>query len=124
MKPFDLEAAKRGERLVTRDGRDAIDFHHFKSDTSNLSCVAYVDFHPIWIGKHGRASEGGESAIDLFMAPKKTTVYVNVYDKPTVESGIAKFPAMAFRVEEDARTNAKRDGLPVIAIAVPVDIEV
>lgn len=33
MKPFNLEAAKRGEPLVTRRGVKVTEFHHFESVT-------------------------------------------------------------------------------------------
>lgn len=81
MKPFDLEAANRGEPLVNRDGKK-IDFFVFDSGADEgckvlarnegTRCVmAYYS--------DGRINRSSESGFDLFMAPKKITLYVNAY---------------------------------------------
>ena len=74
MKPFDLEAAKRGEPLITRDGREA----HFKVHCAD-EVMAVVS--GIWraFTEQGERYSGGVSTLDLFMAPKKRTVWVNFY---------------------------------------------
>lgn len=110
--PFDLEAAKRGEPLVTRDGRKA-------------KFVAYVpeaeDYPVISIVEGGTTcsmsrNDGGyykneKHPEDLFMAPKPMrTVYVNFYRGPTAD---------VYTTERNARTDV---GSWPIAIAVPVQI--
>lgn len=80
MKPFDIEAAKRGEKVITRDGREV-----------RIICFDRVNkIYPI-IGlvRHKDKSEGVYSfdingsqfgngfskELDLFMAPKKKTLW-------------------------------------------------
>jgi hypothetical protein len=52
---------------------------------------------------------------DLFMETKKRTVFVNIYEgRP--EAGV-------FDSKEQAEANAKNNNCPVVATAVPVEIE-
>ena len=100
MKPFDLEAAKRGDPLVT-DGEAKCTF--IGIDSNGRIVVEYI---------HG----GGVdvySYCDLFMAPKKLTVWVNFYP-----SG----DAYHYGTEEAADTmirHARRIG----GKAYPVEVE-
>lgn len=66
MKPFDLEAAKRGEPITNNYGLE----RYFIGVEKNGYVVCEDEAgHTIYY--HHR---------DLFMAPKKTTVWVNLYD--------------------------------------------
>lgn len=83
MKPFDLEAAKAGAPLVTRDGRPAKFIAHVAEAHTNQRLLALIDgdIHirfedGSYLGPGGR---GGETNNDLFMAPVKRTVWANVY---------------------------------------------
>ncbi len=122
MKPFDLEAAKRGEPMVTRDGRKVIHFHHIETDTSRLCCVYQVEgIHAAgWIPKTGRHIDGIDGQDDLFMAPKRTIKYLNVYDNPG-----ASYPGNAscvFDSKADAEANADRSAIKVLVRAMPIDM--
>ena len=78
MEPFDLEAAKRGEQIVTRDGREAKFIAHVPEATSVYRVIVLVQniiFHVTSSGLHGDT----RSPSDMFMAPKKRTVWVNFY---------------------------------------------
>ena len=81
MKPFDLEAAKAGAPIVTRDGRPAKFIAHVAEAhpgqrllvlVGGAVCKSFED------GRHLSIS-GGDSEYDLFLAPTKRTVWVNVY---------------------------------------------
>lgn len=90
MKPFNLEAALRGEPVVTRDGRTVLGIHQFKnqSHTRNVyfevldtqGKVSVFDVYP-------DGFERGKSlprSLDIFMAPKKVTRWVLLYEHSTV----------------------------------------
>ena len=81
MKPFDLNAAKAGEPIVTRDGTPAKYIAHVPEarHSSQVLCLvrdtvfAYSpngDYDPL----------RGESMLDLYMASTKRTVWVNLYN--------------------------------------------
>jgi hypothetical protein len=113
MKPFNLEAAKRGEPIITRNGGMVTEFHHFKTEGSKKPCIAIIDGMPHWFGKDGVWIDDEDSAEDLFMAPKKRTVHVQVYGK----EGDSDFPglkAYAFENAEDAKENIRMTGWPVL----------
>lgn len=77
LKPFDLEAAKRGERVVTRDGKEfTFGVHNPDASPSNRVIgwldglvTTYRDDGCYW-------NSGTECPHDLFMAPKKTVLFV------------------------------------------------
>lgn len=111
--PFDLEAAKRGEPLVTRDGRKAKFVAHVP-ESEKYPVVAIIEGDECFGGftRDGKwIEEILNSTFDLFMAPKPMrTVYVNFYRGPTAD---------VYTTERKARTDV--GGCP-IAIAVPVQI--
>ncbi|EPS1221647.1 hypothetical protein ACVBR5_000873 [Burkholderia cenocepacia] len=80
MKPFDLAAAKRGAPLITRDGRAVTEFHQFETEESKFPCAAIINGEAYWVNLEGRDCYGRESDADLFMAPCKRTVYVNIWE--------------------------------------------
>lgn len=108
LKPFDLEAAKRGDPIVTRDGRKVQEFHHF---AARKDCGAIVDGDLVILDERGRAKQGDlTSSYDLFMSITRLA-YVNLY-----ESGAA------FHFSDEATARRCAD-YGAIAIAVPVEIE-
>ena len=81
MKPFDLEAAKAGAPLVTRDGQPAKFIAHVAEAHPSQRLVVLIDG-----GVYTKFESGGYSNSpahvspnDLFMAPVKRTVWANVY---------------------------------------------
>lgn len=89
MKPFDLEAAKRGEPVVTRDGRNVTKFCYFDDKELNTQYPIYVslsankyneaDILSATVeGKNFHASSK-EYPTDLFMAPKKAKKWQVIY---------------------------------------------
>lgn len=83
MKPFDLEAAKAGAPLVTRDGRPAKFIAHVEEAHPCQRLLVLIDGvvrMEFDNGKYlGLGGLDGESDSDLFMAPVKRTVWVNLY---------------------------------------------
>lgn len=77
MKPFDLELALAGCPVVTRDGREVTQITLFKIPCDPV--VGVVDGMLITWPKSGEYQTSEKSVLDLFMAPKKRTVWVNVY---------------------------------------------
>jgi len=80
MKPFDLEKAKAGHPLVTRDGRKARLVGHVPEAVEPYRVYAYIEgqscAYSFWeSGNMG----GGTNDEDLFMAPNKREGWVNVY---------------------------------------------
>lgn len=77
MKPFDLEAALRGEKVVTRDGRKVIEIHCFNA--KKVACVVvsieedgdeYV--HVVYTNVDGFFyTDHDPHDDDLFMSPTK-----------------------------------------------------
>lgn len=114
MKPFNLECAIAGDPVITRDGRAVIDIHHFKHDKSNLCLCAHIEGEPSpdWFLASGRDNLSEEDPNDLFMAPKKRTVYMNV-----MEGGPGAWFISAYAA------NAAEHTYSVIARAVPIEIE-
>jgi hypothetical protein len=80
MKPFDLEAAKRGDPIVTRDGRPAKFIAHVPEANACYQVVALFSGLISTYAASGHVySEKNPYDVDLFMAPRKRTVWVNVY---------------------------------------------
>ena len=120
MREFNLEAAKRGEPIQTRDGRPAKFIAHVPGATESQQVV-------VLIGNTVRARyptgtfydfEGDDD--DLFMAPRKRTVWVNLYGS----SSIARYFSTEYEADQypswtDCISNINRIGNR----AYPVEIE-
>lgn len=79
MKPFDLDAAARGEPIITRNGQKLIFIGWDpRNPNEGRRLILRVDGNPmaIFAYENGRSND---SALDAFMAPKKRTVWLNVY---------------------------------------------
>ena len=81
LKPFDLEAAKAGKPVFTRDGRKA---RIICFDTKGDPCpiIALVEENGIESAYHydkNGQNAYNKSKLDLMMLPEKKEVWVNVY---------------------------------------------
>lgn len=114
MKPFDLERAKAGAKLVTRDGREARFVAHVPECHQDYRVVAVIggDDEPSMFAENGSLYSGAEYGDDLLMAPETRTVYVNLY-----MNGAAEWHATEERAREGLHARATK-------IAVPVTFEV
>ena len=79
MKPFDLEAAKRGEPIVCRDGTPAKFIAHVPDAHPTQRLVVLVRDNIFGYLESGSWTGVNDDDGDLFMAPKKRTVWVNFY---------------------------------------------
>lgn len=86
MKPFDLEKAKAGAPLCTREGfRDRIIC--FDADNDRFPIVALIkdsnssNEYPVSLTKKGRFSDGeADSKRDLLMVGEKKEGWINIYE--------------------------------------------
>lgn len=115
--PFDLDKAKAGEPLVTRDGRKATFVGH--APTAGEDCRVYAlidgDEQAEAFRDDGLYWGAGALDADLFMAPKPArVVFVNLY-----RNGFAGY----FESDVAARNGARGSPIAVaVAVAVPVTI--
>ena len=79
MREFDLEAAKRGEPIQCRDGTPAKFIAHVPEAGDGRGLVAQVDTNIVTLNDNGRWGDIAAHRLDLFMAPNKRTVWVNLY---------------------------------------------
>ena len=80
MKPFDLEAALAGAPLITRDGA-TVKFIAYVPEAHEGQRVVVLDSEGM-ISVHfenGNYYHAAAAGNDLFMAPKKRTVWVNFF---------------------------------------------
>lgn len=76
--PFDLEKAKVGAKLVTRDGRIVTEFKHFESSRSGIEypVIAVVSGNPERYSETGRYDYSEEYCpLDLFLLPEETVIF-------------------------------------------------
>lgn len=83
LKPFNLESAKAGKPVCTRDGRKAriICFDRIDSTGCNLSIVALIQCEGTEVLQLYRddGKRGVKADLDLMMLPEKKEGWVNVY---------------------------------------------
>jgi hypothetical protein len=78
-KPFDLEAALKGEPVATRDGRRVVEIKRFET-VNRIHGV--LDGRVIGWDLNGSLLSSGETKADLFMVtpePKMREVWLNIY---------------------------------------------
>lgn len=108
--PFNLEAAKAGAPLITRDGRP-VKFIAHVPEVSNEECKVIVLINGKCRCDHfaesGKWVTCSESDVDLFMAPVTHKRWLNIYpDARTV----------LWALKEDADINADDDRIACIQI--------
>jgi len=82
MKSFDLEKALAGEKVITRDGRPITQLVKFKTNSGSILYALDCDNDTVepWLIDGRYHDVAGECGSDLFMAPKKLSGFVNIYD--------------------------------------------
>lgn len=116
MKPFDLEAAKRGEPIQTHDGRAVRFVGHVPEAREACRVVVLVagKDSPVMMREDGRYGTGDESPY-LFMASR--TVYVNLY-----RNGVGCWHASKEDAERGANAAFDNTNEFPLHTAVPVEI--
>jgi len=116
MKPFDLEAAKRGEPIVTWDGREVFFVGVSKGSRPVVVCDSAGNLTRLL--PDGYYTTNGVHINDIFMAPKKQTVWVNFY-----KSDDGHIWSNTFKTLDSADNNAIHAPGRVSGKAYPVEIE-
>ena len=120
MKPFDLEQAKAGAPVITRNGRKArIICFDVKNDTYPMLALVTnssgVEFPKTYTreGKYYATVNAGavdaKSPYDLFMGPVKREGWVNLYQNAIAQSGVAVYTV--YLTEEQAKLNISKTGI-------------
>jgi hypothetical protein len=117
MKPFNLEQAKQGKPVVTRDGKDV---RILTFDKKGKHCIVslvdvggYEDVHVS--SASGEASPNFDSEYDLFMKSEKKEGWVNIY-RGTIED--AHTAGAIYKTENNAFENGKDSVMYVTTIKV------
>lgn len=125
MKPFDLEAAKAGDPVVTRDGRTARFVGHVPECDAVSRVLAYIEGRNTVTGfmESGAFLSDGECPEDLFMAPKTRAYWVNMYQED--DSLFGRIAAYKHDSEQQAieQANKALRTRKAFAVAVPVTVE-
>lgn len=79
MSPFDLEKALAGAKVVTRDGREVTQLTKFDV-RGDFPLTGIIQNKRESFKLNGKYSDHIESHYDLFMAPQKQSIWVNVYE--------------------------------------------
>ena len=108
MKQFDLEKAKAGAPIQTRNGRPGKFIAYVPEAEGEDRVIILVDRH-IWkIGEDGRCgSRHDHPEKDIFMAPVKREGWVNVYEtvySERIANSLGIYNARE-QAEDQARTN-------------------
>jgi hypothetical protein len=110
MKPFDLEAAKRGEPIQTRDGRPVKFIAYVPEADKSQRVVVLVDGYIVALHEDGSVHDDCNHYDDIFMAPRKRTVWVNLH--PYAGKSSYGYPATVYATKEmaDAVSDQDRQG--------------
>ena len=100
MKPFDLEKAKAGAPVITRNGCTAriICFDRADDDGYSLVALLQLDKGIERVTTHtdqGRYCKEPGNDYDLFMAPVKREGWVNIYPGNSIRQGVHESQAYA-----------------------------
>lgn len=85
MKPFDLEAAMRGEPIVTRDGLDAKFVAYVPEADVSQRLVVLIEADIVAFYKTGTFLDISELSVDLFMAEPMRSINGYEYPEPVRE---------------------------------------
>lgn len=118
MKPFDLKAAKAGAPIVTRDGTPAKFIANVPEARHSFQVLCLVRDTVFSYAPDGQYDPlRGESMLDLFMASRTRTVWVNLYECDST-FGAASYYANQVAADNYASTSPRIGGK-----AWPLEIE-
>jgi hypothetical protein len=85
LKPFDLDKALAGEKVITRDGIEVRELHKFKTSDSPYPLRGVVPgILSAWTNEGICSNSNIEPDNDLYMAPTKIKYYIHVYKQDGV----------------------------------------
>lgn len=115
--PFDLIRALNGERVVTRDGRD------FKLDKDPIKGVIDGEIYQSFTVTGSYHTIQKESNLDLFMAKKTKTVWVNLYlYRYAGDPGLDIKTGYWFYSEKKAKENTNEFCLPKYLKTISIEV--
>lgn len=121
MKPFNLEEAKAGKAVVTRDGREVRFIAHVPEANESQQVIVLVANSSNIAMSHedGRIWGSFESELDLFMAPEKVSGWMNLYrDNMGGITGGAIYPAKEEAMRRQLLTNGYCIGTSYVELEV------
>lgn len=99
LKPFDLEAALKGDPVVTDDGREVTEITEFKT-TVDYKVLGVINGCLASISPDG-AYHNGSCWYKLFMKPQQVTKWINIY-----EDGSGYFIGKLMTLTKEAATGS------------------
>lgn len=124
MKPFDLEKAKAGAPLCTREGFRAR-IVCFDADHNRFPIIALIkdsnssNEYPVSLTKKGRFSDGeADSGKDLFMVGEKKEGWINLYKGIT-----ERYIGCVYSTKKEAIYKIIKDGNAIYIDTVKVEWE-
>lgn len=119
MKPFNLERALAGDKVVTRAGKEVTELHYFNTVNTEYMVYAVIDGATYVYNKDGKRP-ARNAMQDLLMSPKIVTKYVNIYTKDFEYDATE---CIIHPTAEHAKHAASYDQVKYRAVAVPVEFE-
>ena len=114
MKDFNLELAKAGHPVITRDGREVKIIYFNKGGGYPL--IGIVDDDEIkTFTNEGKFRESVNSDSDLFMATVKKQGWINLY----VNNNNSNYAGSVYKTEEGAKGNCT----PATVATIPIEWE-
>lgn len=119
MKPFNLEQAKAGRPLVTRDGRSARFIAHVPEAAPlyRVLCLVAKEASVFTFTETGKAFPDTDTSHDLFMVSSKRTWWIAVWPQGV---GSFRLASYFYESEEMARTSLTCTSE---AVVIPVELE-
>lgn len=108
MKPFNLERALAGAPVVTRDGRKVEQLVCFLGIKEERCVYGVIDKCLYAFTMNGSLSGCGKTDCDLFMAPKKRTVWINLYEETAHSSRVGWYYNSEAEANESPNTEPDR----------------
>ncbi len=113
-KTFDLELAKQGHPLVTRDGRTVTEFRHFETiKHGQYKNIAVVDGRRFSFSDKGEYVDGCSDSLDLFLAPTEVTMWGNVIRLDDGSYGISR---LLWETEAIAQKNSFPNNIATVPV--------
>lgn len=100
-KPFDLEKAEQGEKVVTRDGRAVKFIAHVPEAGATYRVVALIDGTINGFYESGYYVDGAAHFNDLFMDSETHVGYVNVFVNASLSA--IRVSRIGYETESDAK---------------------
>lgn len=120
--PFDLERALAGDKLIYRNGEPVTVFHYLKNrDITEKICMTVCMNGSLTVHySNGRICEDQEFPLDLFIAPKIKTYWINIY-KNNSKVGLVAIGGMYENRDKAYDSRIKNDEIYIDTIRMEVE---